>query len=459
MGDTRQKIQLELAFMSGGRGEARAPEHEGTESTMATREPERPAGNRELMEGVCEATNLRRALRRVKSNGGSPGIDGMTVKELPGYLLGNWDRIRRDLLEGRYRPKPVKRVEIEKPDGGTRKLGIPTVVDRFVQQAVLQVLNREWDGSFSAHSHGFRENHSAHGAVAQAQGYIREGRGWVVDIDLEKFFDRVNHDRLMARLATRTTDRRMLRLIRSFLTAGVLEGGLVSATGQGTPQGGPLSPLLSNIVLDELDQELERRGHKFVRYADDCNIYVKSRRAGERVLKSLRHFLTRQLRLTINEAKSAVDKPSQRKFLGFSFTDKEAKRKIAPRSLTRFKEKIRDLTRRTCGRSFEQVLASVNAYLRGWGGYYGFAETLSVFKELDAWIRRRLRALLWAQWKTRRQRDRQLRKLGIEPDTARGLAGTRHGPWVISNLRTLTRALPVAYFDALHLTRLYGTAA
>src|SRR6266851_4292243 len=297
------------------------------------------------MEEVCERENRREALKRVRANQGSPGIDGMTVEELPEYLEQHWPAIREQLLSGTYEPKPVKRVEIPKPDGGVRKLGIPTVLDRFVQQAVQQVLQKQWDPTFSEHSYGFRPGRSTKQAVAQAQRYIAEGYGWCVDFDLEKFFDRVNHDKLMGAIAKRVEDKRLLKLIRAFLNAGVMEGGLVSPSVEGTPQGGPLSPLLSNLVLDDLDRELERRGHRFVRYADDSNIYVRSERAGQRVMESITQFITQELKLKVNEAKSAVARPEERKFLGFSIANDGSERHIAPKALGKFKAQIRDMTR------------------------------------------------------------------------------------------------------------------
>src|SRR5919201_2110269 len=314
MDDRRQKNQLKLAFMEEDRGEAPKSLREGTESSAGKRGIESPAITEQLMEEVCERENCKQALKRVKANKGSAGVDGMTVQQLPEYLKQHWPAIREQLLSGTYKPQPVKRVEIPKPDGGIRQLGIPTGLDRFIQQAVMQVLQRSWDHTFSEHSYGFRPGRSAHQAVAKAQQYIADGYGWVVDLDLEKFFDRVNHDKLMAKLARRISDKRLLKLIRAFLRAGVLEGGLVSPVDEGTPQGGPLSPLLSNIVLDELDQELERRGHRFVRYADDCNIYVRSQRSGERVMASIGGFIERRLRLKVNAEKSAVSKPEKRHF-------------------------------------------------------------------------------------------------------------------------------------------------
>ena len=388
--------------------------NEGTESSMAKRKAESPAIGEQLMEEVIERENLRQALRRVKANKGSPGVDGMGVEELTGYLNEHWPSIREHLLSGIYKPQPVKRVEIAKPGGGIRKLGIPTVLDRFIQQAVMQVLQRRWDRTFSQRSYGFRPNRSAHQAVAQAQQYVAAGYRWVVDIDLEKFFDRVNHDKLMGEVAKRITDKRMLKLIRAYLNAGVMENGLVSAMEEGTPQGGPLSPLLSNIVLDELDQELERRGHRFVRYADDCNIYVGSRRAGQRVMESITGFLTTRLKLRVNSEKSAVGRPWERKFLGFSFTlSREPRRRIAPQAVKRFRERVRGLTRRTRGVSLEEMVKQLTVYLRGWREYFGFCQTPSVLQSFDEWVRHRLRATAWKQWKQGRRRFAELRRRGV----------------------------------------------
>ena len=432
MSDKRQKNQLLLAFAEEYRGEAPNGLSEGTESFTAKRGTESPAIGEQLMEEVCGRENCRQALARVKANKGSAGVDGMTVQQLPEHLKQHWPVIREQLLRGTYKPQPVKRVEIPKPDGGIRKLGIPTVLDRFIQQAVLQVLQARWDRTFSEHSHGFRPQRSAHQAVAKAQQYIAEGNHWVVDLDLEKFFDRVNHDRLMAAIARRVSDKRMLKLIRAFLESGVMENGLVSAVEEGTPQGGPLSPLLSNLVLDELDRELERRQRRFVRYADDCNIYVASERAGKRVMRSVTSFIRRRLKLKVNETKSAVARPQERKFLGFSFTGgAEVKRRIAPKALLRCKQRVRELTRRTRGISLEQMTKELGSYLRGWKGYFGYCQTPSVLHGLDQWTRRRLRSVIWKQRK-------------------------RRSSWHLANSPALSLAFPNAYFDSVGLPRLSG---
>ena len=456
MDGKRQKmIQLELALPVEGKGEALKSTGEGTEPPAAMHEAESPAGCEQMMEAICQRDNLKRALKRVRQNGGRPGIDGMTVEELVDHLREHWPAIRGQLMEGTYKPQPVRRVEILKPGGGVRKLGIPTVLDRFIQQAVMQVLQEEWDPTFSEHSYGFRPGRSAHQAVARAQEYIGAGNRWVVDIDLEKFFDQVNHDRLMGRIAKRVRDKRVLKLIRAYLNAGVMENGLVSSSDRGMPQGGPLSPLLSNLVLDELDQELERRGHRFVRYADDCNVYVRSERAGERVKASLTRYLRGRLKLKVNEAKSGVGRPWRRKFLGFSFTSgREPKRRIAPEAVCQFRRRVRKLTRRTRGVSIEQMVEELSRYLRGWLSYYGFCETPSVLRDLEAWIRRRLRCVVWKQWKRGRRRYAALRARGINRDLAAQTAGSVHGPWRISRSPALHYAFPKAYFSSLGLPTL-----
>jgi RNA-directed DNA polymerase len=448
----RQKNQIELNLSTGAEGEAPSAAAQETEACAAKACLERSAVAGPSMEAVVERENLKTALAQVKRNKGAPGIDGMTVETLGSYLKEHWLTIRAQLLEGSYKPQPVRRVEIPKASGGTRPLGIPTVLDRFIQQAVMQMLQADWDGTFSETSFGFRPGRSAHQAVEQAQAYIASGYAVVVDIDLEKFFDRVNHDLLMGLVAKRVADKRILKLIRGFLTAGVLEGGLVSPTEEGTPQGGPLSPLLSNLMLDVLDKELEKRGHRFVRYADDCNIYVRSQQAGERVMAGIEGFLAKRLKLKVNKAKSAVAKPSVRKFLGFSFTGgRRPRRRIAPQAIARFKAKVRELTRRSRGRSLAQVIKQLSIYLSGWRGYFGFCQTPSVLRALDKWIRRRLRAIAWKQWKYGRARFAELRRRGVGRDLAAQTAGSPHGPWRLANSPALSFALPIAFFRSLGL--------
>jgi RNA-directed DNA polymerase len=448
----RQKNQVELNLGTGAKGEAPSAAAQETEARAAETSLERPAVAGPSMEAVVERENLKKALAQVKRNKGAAGIDGMSVAELPAYLKKHWPTIRHRLLEGIYKPQPVRRVEIPKASGGMRPLGIPTVLDRFIQQAVMQVLQADWDPTFSETSFGFRPGHSAHQAVERAQAYVASGHGFVVDIDLEKFFDRVNHDILMGLVAKRVADKRILKLIRGFLTAGVMEGGLISSTEEGTPQGGPLSPLLSNLMLDVLDKELEKRGHYFVRYADDCNIYVRSRRAGERVMAGIEQFLAKRLKLKVNKAKSAVARPSVRKFLGFSFTrGNEPRRRIAPQALTCFKAKVRWLTRRTCGRSLAQIVKELSVYLTGWRGYFGFCQTPSVLRSLDEWLRRRLRAIAWKQWKHGRTRFAELRRRGVGRDLAAQTAGSPHGPWRLAASPALHVAMPTTFFRSLGL--------
>jgi RNA-directed DNA polymerase len=454
--DKQQNIQIELDFSSGPTGEAREAGRAETESSGVMNGTKSPASTNRLMEEVCERENLKEALRRVKANKGSGGVDGITVGGISDYLKQHWPAIREQLLNGTYEPKPVRRVEIPKPDGGVRKLGIPTVLDRLIQQAVMQVLQRRWDWTFSDRSYGFRPGRSAHQAVAQAQQYVAEGHGWCVDFDMEKFFDRVNHDRLMGRIAKRVEDKRLLKLIRAFLNAGVMENGLVSPSVEGTPQGGPLSPLLSNLVLDELDRELERRGHRFVRYADDCNIYVRSQRAGQRVMESITRFITQKLKLKVNEAKSTVARPQERKFLGFSFTNgPEVRRIIAPQALDRFKRRIREITRRAKSVSMETTMEVLAPYIRGWRNYFGFCETPEVLLSLTRLVRLRLRAALWRQWKTQRRRRAALLALGVSSRLARNTAGSGHGPWYLARSQALARGLSNAYFRSLGLPSLF----
>jgi group II intron reverse transcriptase/maturase len=434
------------------RGEALGAERTA-EAGSATYRMERP-GTSGLMEAVVERRNLQAALKRVKQNKGSPGMDGMTVNELPEYLRATWPMLREQLLAGTYQPQPVRRQTIPKSDGGERELGIPTVLDRFIQQAILQVLQPRFDPTFSEHSHGFRPGRSAHGAVREAQRYVQQGRPWVVDVDLEKFFDRVNHDVLMGRLAKRIEDRRMLGLIRRYLNAGVMVNGVVMGRHEGTPQGGPLSPLLANVLLDEIDKELERRGHAFVRYADDCNVYVQSRRAGERVMQALQRLYAK-LHLRINESKSAVARATDRTFLGFTFwvsPKGEVRRTIARKALNAMKQRVRRMTGRTRGRSLAQICQDLRPYLTGWRTYFRLAE-LPVLRDLDAWLRRRLRALQLKQWRRGPTIFRELRARGMSPSTARRVAGNARRWWFTSKL-LVGIALPNKLFDELGLPRL-----
>jgi RNA-directed DNA polymerase len=418
------------------------------EAFVAERLIESPTGQIRLMESVCERENMRRALRQVRKNKGAPGIDGMTVAELPGYLKRQWPTIKAQLLSGQFQPLPVRRQEIGKPDGGVRLLGIPTVVDRLIQQAIAQVLDAIWDRTFSEFSFGFRAGRSQHRAVEQARSYIREGYGFVIDLDLEKFFDRVNHDRLMSRLSTRVPDKRVLKVVGRFLRSGVMIGGLAEPTEEGTPQGGPLSPLLSNIVLDELDQELERRGLHFVRYADDCVIYVRSKSAGDRVKESISRFITGRLKLKVNEAKSSVTQPGYTKFLGFGFTISKTnpKLRIHSKSLKRFRARVQEITARTRGHSIGCVVGELNEYIRGWWGYFSYGEARTCLIALNAWVIRRLRAYLWKQWKNRRTRVRELINRGAPRYWAAQVGTTRKGPWRLSKNTTVAKALPEAYF-------------
>lgn len=416
----------------------------------------RKEAKRMWMEQILSRQNLLTALKRVERNKGSHGVDEMPVQNLRTHVLTHWESIKMVLLEGTYQPLPVRRVEIPKPDGGVRLLGIPTVTDRFIQQAIAQVMSPVYDATFSEYSYGFRPNRSAHGAVIQAKEYLAEGNRWVVDVDLEKFFDRVNHDRLMGLLAKRIQDKRLLRLIRRYLNSGVLLNGVFFKSTEGTPQGGPLSPLLSNIVLDELDKELERRGHHFVRYADDCNIYVKTRKAGLRVMDSITAFIEGKLKLKVNCHKSAVDRPWKRTFLGFSFTvNLEPKVRISKESIKRMKEKVRLLTSRKKSYSMSYRLEKLNQYLIGWGTYFSLADTPSVFKVLDSWIRRRLRMCLWKAWKLPRTKVRKLIGLGIPPKKAYEWGNTRKSYWRTSGSPILNKALNNSYWSCQGLKSLW----
>ena len=426
-------------------------------SVTATREDSGAEAIEQLLAAVVERKNMWLALKQVERNSGAAGVDNMTVAQLRDYLREHWPRIREELLAGSYQPQPVRKVEIPKPSGkGMRMLGIPTVVDRLIQQALHQVLSPLFEPHFSESSYGFRPQRSAHQAVLKARQYVREGRRWVVDIDLEKFFDRVNHDVLMSRLARRIKDKRVLRLIRRYLQAGMMSNGLTTVRREGTPQGGPLSPLLSNILLDELDKELERRGHKFCRYADDCNVYVQSRSAGERVLKSLTKFLERRLRLKVNAEKSAVARPWERKFLGYSFTrHREARLKVAATSVQRLKEKLREIFRRGRGRNLSKLIEEeLTPLLRGWLNYFRLAEVKGIFDELDSWIRRKLRNLIWRKWKRPFTRMKQLMQRGLPKLQALKSATNGRGPWWNAGAAHMHAAFPKSYFDRCGLLSL-----
>jgi RNA-directed DNA polymerase len=406
-----------------------------------------------MEEALCRE-NVLAAYKRVVRNGGAPGVDGMTVEDLMPHCREHWARVREELLSGRYQPQPVRRVEIPKPDGkGRRMLGIPTVLDRLIQQCLLQVLQPVFDPTFSDDSYGFRPGRSAHQAVLRAREHIAAGHRWVVDLDLEKFFDRVNHDILMSRLARRVKDKRMLLLIRRYLQAGMMEGGLVSPRAEGTPQGGPLSPMLSNVLLDELDRELERRGHRFVRYADDSNVYVQSKAAGERVMASLERFLERQLRLRVNRDKSAVARPWGRKFLGYSVTwHRKPRLKVAPQSMKRLRSKLLLFFRRARGRNLEHVIRELGPVIRGWVAYFRLSEVKGGFEDLDGWLRRKLRCILWRQWKRPRTRAKKLIRLGLDPERAWVSAYNGRGPWWNAGASHMSQAVPTGRLQRLGLT-------
>jgi RNA-directed DNA polymerase len=430
------------------------------QSAGAVQRSDDTSGTESLMERVVARENMLAALRRVESNKGAPGNDGMAVEELRGYLKGNWVRIKAELLADTYKPQAVRRVEIPKPDGGIRLLGIPSVVDRLLQQALLQVLTPVFEPTFSAFSFGFRPGRSAHDAVKLARDYIEAGYDWVVDIDLAKFFDHVNHDKLMVRIWKRVKDKRVLHLIRRYLQAGVMLNGVVVATEEGTPQGGPLSPLLANIMLDDLDKLLEERGHRFCRYADDCNIYVRSQRAGERVMSTVRRFIEGRLGLRINEEKSKVDRPRNRKFLGFSFFRRDGIQiRVAPKAIERFKARVREITARSNGWSMERRTRALHDFFRGWMQYFRLAQTPEAFASLDGWTRRRLRLCLWKQWKCVRTRWRNLRALGQPTWVCRSFAFSRKGYWRLT--RSLNRAMSCAFWRAqgfVGLTELFGVS-
>lgn len=415
-----------------------------------------PQGETRLLESILTWDNIQHAIKRVKANAGKPGVDGMKVGELPGYFRRHWSKIREAILSGRHRPLPVRRVEIPKPDGGVRLLGIPSCVDRVIQQACSQVLHCIWDHTFSDHSFGFRPGRCQHDAIERVCAHLDQGHTWVVDVDLSKFFDRVCHDRLLSRLATRIQDARVLNLIRLYLKSGILIGGLVEPSDEGTPQGGPLSPLLSNIVLDELDKELEQRGLAFVRYADDFVIFVGSERAGARVLRSVGRFISRRLKLQVNETKSQVVRLWTLRYLGFSFLPRSDKHprtrvRLSPKSVKRLKARLRELTGRNCGRSIVRVVADLNEYLRGWWGYFRIIESTNRLRGVAGWIFRRLRSLLWTQWKTPRMRVRRLLELGLSPAYAACTGNSRKGPWRISGLSWVRIPMSSRYFARLGL--------
>lgn len=420
------------------------------EMFAASQFAERLGGSDRLMERILKRENIIMAWKRVRANKGVAGVDGMTTGQLGKFLGKHWPKIENDLLNGAYKPLPVKRKEIPKPDGGVRLLGIPTVLDRFIQQAISQILEQVWDPTFSEFSYGFRPGKSAHEAVMQGKSYMQAGYTYVVDMDLSKFFDRVNHDRLMNRLATKIKDKRVLKLIGLYLRSGVMVQDVVISAEEGTPQGGPLSPLLSNIVLDELDKELEKRGHQFVRYADDFMIFCKSRKAAERVRKSITRFLTEKLKLKVNEEKSAVSRPWLRKFLGFTYFQMcgQSKIRIHVKSMKRFKDKVRDLTCRKRGKSLWQVIKDLNLYFRGWWNYFGLAEAKSFLKGLKIWIMRRLRSLTWKQWKNSKTRVRNLKKLGIAHRDVMLCGNARKKYWRMSKVKWVAIAMPEKYFIA-----------
>jgi group II intron reverse transcriptase/maturase len=452
LGEARHQKPGQPGRTVAGRGET-APEAVSDEAAPA-RHAQTDCGATDLLGQALARENMARAWKRVKANKGSAGVDGRTVQDTGDYLKSAWPDIRERLLDGSYRPDPVRRVAIPKPGGGVRELGIPTVVDRLIQQALLQVLQPLIDPAFSAHSHGFRPGRSAHGAVLEAQQHVQAGHRVVVDVDLEKFFDRVNHDILMDRLAKRIADKRVLRLIRRYLQAGILAHGVHSERFEGTPQGGPLSPLLANVLLDEVDRELERRGHRFVRYADDCNVYVRSRKAGERVLQALRGCYAK-LRLKVNESKTAVASVWGRKFLGYCFRagpQGAVKRAVAKQAMNKMRDRIRQLTRRTRGRSLAQIAEDLRSYVPGWKAYFRLAQTPKVMREMDEWLRHRLRAVQLKQWRRGTTMFRELRKLGAAPDLAARIAGNARSWWRNSALG-LNRVMPIAYFDRLGVPR------
>jgi RNA-directed DNA polymerase len=453
-----EETEAHASAAHGGKGGRNLPgSGVGAEGRATTAGGTKPEALR-LMEAVVERSNMLCAYERVVQNAGAPGVDGRTVAELKPWLKEHWGKIRQALLAGEYLPAAVRKVEIPKPQGGVRTLGIPTVLDRLIQQALHQVLQPLFEPEFSESSYGFRPGRNAHQAVAAARSYVAEGKRWVVDVDLEKFFDRVNHDILMARVARKVKDKRGLKLIRRYLTAGLMEGGVASARTEGTPQGGPLSPLLSNILLTDLDRELERRGHGFCRYADDCNIYVGSRAAGERVMAAITEFLQKKLKLKVNAEKSAVARPWQRKFLGYSMTWQQApKLRIAESSRKRLTEKVRQTLRAGRGRSLQRVIEDLNPLLRGWVSYFRLTEVKGVLEELDGWIRHKLRTLLWRQWKRASARARNLMHQGLDEVRAWKSATNGRGPWWNGGASHMNQAYPQSWFDRMGLVSLLDT--
>ena len=452
-GEPEKKIEISEVDLHAGSRKLKAQQMGGSNSPgigdrTGLREPE-------LIERMLGRDNMLKALQAVEANQGAAGVDGIEVGELRKYLQGHWVEHKEQLLNGTYQPRPVRRVDIPKPGGGTRMLGIPTVLDRLNQQAIHQILSPLWEGEFSAHSYGFRPGRSAAMAIKAAQKHVREGKRWVVDMDLEKFFDRVNHDVLMARVARKVKDQRVLKLIRRYLESGIMQNGIVEPRSEGTPQGGPLSPLLSNILLDDLDRELSRRGHHFCRYADDCNIYVGSQRAGQRVMASLTRFLREKLKLTVNATKSAVDRPWNRKFLGFSLTvQKDSRIRVAPQSVQRFKDQLRQMFREGRGRNLRTFLERLKPKLKGWAGYFSVADTRKVFEDLDQWLRRKLRCMEWRKWKRPWTRRQRLTALGLDRERARLGAFNGRGPWWNAGASHMNAALPTSYFRKLGLISL-----
>ena len=450
-GAAEDRVEM-LGAIPDGSGQKPRVAGNGAANVTGRKAPHWPEAATGLMEKIVSRGNMMAAYSRVVFNKGAPGVDEMPVTALKGYLQEKWPRIKEELLAGRYHPQPVRKVEIPKPGGGTRMLGIPTVLDRLIQQAVHQVLTPLFDPGFSTSSHGFRPGRSAHQAVKAAQKYVESGLRWVVDIDLEKFFDRVHHDTLMSLVKRKVGDRLVLFLINSYLKAGILEGGLTTARLEGTPQGGPLSPLLSNILLDELDKELERRGHSFSRYADDCNIYVATRTSGERVMASITGYLSERLKLTVNQAKSAVDRPWKRTFLSYSMTrHRKPQLTVAKKAIAKLKANLKTIFRRGRGKNIQTTVEETTPKLRGWINYFRYSEVKGIFNELDGWLRRKLRRILWKQWKRPKTRAKKLMQRGLSEATARQSATNGRGPWWNSGAAHMNKAVPKSYFDKLGL--------